>query len=111
MAEPKNTSSVRLTQIKDFLTMNKTATTIPWDPDCTKFPVRRELPYIPGAPDQAAWCWGEHDGIGRLNLLTPSRVAAAGREIRSGEIVPVNLPLTTPETPAFGREPFQHSIK
>ena len=27
--------------------------------------------------------------IGRLNLLTPTRVAAAGKEIRSGEIVPV----------------------
>lgn len=27
--------------------------------------------------------------IGRLNLLTPTRVAAAGREIRTGEIVPV----------------------
>jgi hypothetical protein len=38
MADPKNTAGQRLTQIKDFLTMNKTATTIPWDPDCTKFP-------------------------------------------------------------------------
>jgi hypothetical protein len=27
--------------------------------------------------------------IGRLNLLTPTRVAAAGKEIRTGEIVPV----------------------
>ena len=27
--------------------------------------------------------------IGRLNLLTPTRVAAAAKEIRSGEIVPV----------------------
>lgn len=27
--------------------------------------------------------------IGRLNLLTPSRVAAAAKEIRTGEIVPV----------------------
>ncbi|KAK5014618.1 hypothetical protein LTR60_003269 [Cryomyces antarcticus] len=111
MAEPKNTSNQRLTQIKDFLTMNKTATTLPWDPDCTKFPSRKELPSIPGAPEEAAWCWGENDYLGRLNLLTPSRVAAAGKEIRTGEIIPVNLPLTTPEAPAFGREPFRHEIK
>lgn len=106
MADPKNTASQRLTQIKDFLTMNKTATTIPWDPDSTKFPTRKELPDIPGAPKEAAWVWGENDyvctmhpsacrpytntkQIGRLNLLTPIRVAAAAKEIKSGEIVPV----------------------
>ncbi|KAI4638136.1 hypothetical protein J4E93_010445 [Alternaria ventricosa] len=112
MADPKtSTASQRLTQIKDFLTMNKTATTIPWDPDSTKFPTRKELPQIPGAPPEAAWVWGDNDYIGRLNLLTPTRVAAAAREIRSGEIVPVNLPLNVPNVPAFGREVFQHEIK
>jgi len=111
MAEPKNTSNQRLTQIKDFLTMNKTATTIPWDPDCTKFPTRHELPAIPGAPAEAAWVWGENDYIGRLNLLTPTRVAAASKEIRTGEIIPVNLPLDTPAQPAFNRETFKHEIK
>lgn len=44
--------------------MNKTATTIPWDPDCTKFPTRKELPKIQGAPESAAWVWGEHDFVG-----------------------------------------------
>ncbi|KAF2810797.1 uncharacterized protein BDZ99DRAFT_462116 [Mytilinidion resinicola] len=111
MAEPKNTSNQRLTQIKDFLTMNKTATTIPWDPDCTKFPTRQELPVIPGAPEGAAWVWGDNDYIGRLNLLTPTRVAAASKEIRTGEIVSVNLPLDTPAQPAFNREVFKHEIK
>jgi hypothetical protein len=28
--------------------------------------------------------------VGRLNLLTPLRVAAAAKEIHTGEIVPVN---------------------
>ncbi|KAF1844497.1 uncharacterized protein K460DRAFT_394371 [Cucurbitaria berberidis CBS 394.84] len=111
MTEPKNTASQRLTQIKDFLTMNKTATTIPWDPNSTIFPTRKELPNIPGAPAEAAWVWGENDYIGRLNLLTPTRVAAAAKEIRSGEIVPVNLPLNVPNQPAFGRETFKHEIK
>lgn len=63
MADQKSPASQRLTQIKDFLTMNKTATTIPWDPDCTKFPTRKELPQIPGAPPEAAWVWGENDNV------------------------------------------------
>lgn len=63
MAEPKNNSNSRLTQITDFLTMNKTATTIPWDPDSTKFPSRKELPDIPGAPKEAAWAWGPDDYV------------------------------------------------
>ncbi|KAI8943365.1 hypothetical protein NX059_001380 [Plenodomus lindquistii] len=91
--------------------MSKTATTIPWDPDSTNFPTRKELPQVPGAPAEAAWVWGENDFIGRLNLLTPTRVAAAAKEIQSGEIVPVNLPLNVPGVPAFGREPFKHEIK
>lgn len=49
--------------------------------------------------------------LGRLNLLTPTRVAAAGKEIKSGEIVNLNLPLDVPEVPAFGREQFKHEIK
>jgi len=43
--------------------------------------------------------------------LTPARVAAAGKEIKTGEIVPVNLPLNVPEQPAFGRQPFHQEIK
>lgn len=63
---------------------------LPWNPDATRFPTRKELPKIPGAPADAAWVWGENDQIGRLNLLTPKRVkAAAASEIRTGEIVTV----------------------
>src|SRR5215469_6333230 len=111
MADQKPTAQTGLSQIKDFLGGQKAALTIPWDPNSTKFPSRHELPKIAGAPDQAAWVWGSDDNIGRLNLLTPSRVTAAGKEIRTGEIVPVNLPLDVPETPAFDREPFRHEIK
>ncbi|KAF2146047.1 uncharacterized protein K452DRAFT_242544 [Aplosporella prunicola CBS 121167] len=110
MADQKSKARLRLIQIMDFLTMNKTATTIPWDPDSTKFPTRSELPKIPGAPDGAAWVWGENDYIGRLNLLTPTRIFAASKEIKTGEIVPMNLPLNVPEVPAFHRQPFKHEI-
>lgn len=90
MADSKATAQSRLGQVKDFLTMNKTATTIPFDPDSTNFPRRKDVPQasyaLPGVP--TAWVWGETDFVGRLNLLTPTRVkAAAASEIRTGEMV------------------------
>jgi hypothetical protein len=63
MSEQKGSVNQRLSQVKDFLTMEKTATTIPWDPNSTKFPTRKELPKIPGAPDDAAWVWGKEDNV------------------------------------------------
>ena len=43
--------------------------------------------------------------------MTPTRVAAASKEIKTGDIVPLNLPLNVPSIPAFGREEFKHEIK
>jgi len=65
--------------------------TIPilFDPDATTFPLRKDLPRIPGAPEGAAWLWGKDDQIGRLNLLTPIRVKAASTEIKTGIMVPL----------------------
>ncbi|KAH3421603.1 hypothetical protein KXW09_001236 [Aspergillus fumigatus] len=71
---------------------------LPWDPSCTRFPSRKELPTLTGAPEGAAWVWGEDD-------------SAAAAEIQTGEMVRLDLPLNVPETPAFGREAFQHKIK
>ena len=101
----------RLAQVKDFI-MGKTAgDSLPWDPDSTTFPTRENLPTIPGAPKDAAWVWGKDDFVGRLNLLTPTRVKAASAEIRTGEMARTDLPTNVPEQPAFGRETFQHTIK
>ena len=90
MAENKSTAQRRLSQVKDFLTMNKTAATIPFNPDSSKFPLRKDVPQAPYAPPgvPTAWVWGETDFIGRLNLLTPTRVkTAAASEIKTGEMV------------------------
>ena len=90
MAEDKSPAQRRLGQVKDFLSMDKTATTIPFDPNCSKFPQRKNVPQAPYAPPgvPTAWVWGDTDFIGRLNLLTPSRVkAAATNEIKTGEMV------------------------
>jgi kynurenine formamidase len=109
MADSFSQAGRRLTQIRDTL-LGKTATTIPFDPDATSFPTRKNLPKIVGAPDEAAWVWGKEDYIGRLNLLTPSRVKAAASEIRTGEMARLDLPLNVPEQPAFGRQKFEHKI-
>jgi len=111
MSDSASTAQRRLSQVKDFLTSSKTATTVPFDPNCTSFPTRNEVPQILSAPPGAAWVWGADDYIGRLNLLTPTRVKAAATEIRTGETICLNLPLHLPEVPAFGRETFQHTIK
>jgi hypothetical protein len=71
MKDLKNTANSRLTQITDFLTMNKTASTIPWDPNSTKFPTRKELPNIPGAPGEAAWVWGDDDYVSPKSADNP----------------------------------------
>lgn len=65
MPDPKSspTAAQRLNQVKDFLTFQKTATTMPFDPNSTKFPTRKELPEISGAPPGAAWVWGENDNV------------------------------------------------
>jgi hypothetical protein len=36
---------------------------LPWNPNCTKFPSRKDLPQLPGAPEGAAWVWGEEDQV------------------------------------------------
>ena len=36
---------------------------LPWDPNCTQFPSRKELPKIDGAPNGAAWVWGKDDQV------------------------------------------------
>ncbi len=63
-----STAQSRLTQVKDFLTMNKTATTIPFNPDSTKFPRRKDVPQAKYAPEgvPTAWVWGENDMVNGL---------------------------------------------
>ena len=109
MSDPLTTAGKRLSQLRDSI-IGKTATTIPFDPDSTSFPTRKNIPPIVGAPAEAAWVWGKDDNIGRLNLLTATRVKAAASEIRTGEMARLDLPLHIPEQPAFGRQKFDHKI-
>jgi kynurenine formamidase len=48
-------------------------------------------------PDGSSWGdFGEDDELGRLNLLTPERRLAAMREVRTGEVFCLSLPLDLP---------------
>jgi hypothetical protein len=45
-----------------------------------------------------------------LNFLTPDVVAAAAREIQTGERAALDLPLNVPSTGLFGRAEYQHKF-
>jgi hypothetical protein len=67
------TSSKRLSAISGHIDQRKLSDTmtettqapdqLPWNPNCTKFPSRKDLPQLPGAPEGAAWVWGEEDQV------------------------------------------------
>ncbi|CCX33331.1 hypothetical protein FPQ18DRAFT_123628 [Pyronema domesticum] len=72
-------------------------------------PKKAELPKVPGHLDGSAWLWGPEDGLGRLNFLTPARVKASMEEVRTGEMVPLNLALKLIDPPMYNRAAFEHS--
>lgn len=54
----------RLAQATGFLSGGQQSPDqLPWNPDSTKFPSRKDLPKIPGAPEGAAWVWGKDDYV------------------------------------------------
>jgi kynurenine formamidase len=68
-----------------------------------------ELPLLdpPGLPH--AWEVLDHD-LGTVGLLEPGLVADAAGLVRTGVVSSLNLPLTEPGPPLFGRAPLQHEI-
>ncbi|RFU26455.1 hypothetical protein B7463_g9890, partial [Scytalidium lignicola] len=82
-----------------------------FDPSSSSLPKRSSLPSIQGALTGAAWFWGEKDEIGRLNLLTPHRIANAAKLIQTGQVINLNLQVDLPSPPLFRRETFEHKIK
>ncbi|HVN90466.1 MAG TPA: cyclase family protein [Candidatus Binataceae bacterium] len=54
--------------------------------------------------------FGENDKLGSINLLTPERVTAAAKLIRTGERISLDLPLNLPDPAMFGRQRYKHEI-
>lgn len=106
---PTTAAANKLSGIASHLTGS--SSTFRYDAHSTTFPLRSDLPAIPGAPAGAAWFWGADDELGRLNLLTPARVLAAAKTVTQGIVVPLNLTLGHPAPPCFDRQPFVHTIK
>ena len=74
-------------------------------------PTHAELPVRADLPPGSSWgVWGDHDVLGTLNLLTPERVLAAARSIRTGRTFGLNLELTLPDPPLFRRAKFRHEV-
>lgn len=69
------------------------------------------LPLSAGGPRGNAWGrFGPSDSLGMLNLLTPPVVAAAAREIETGERVSLDWPLNKPLHPSYKRSTFHHQV-
>ena len=60
-------------------------------------------------PDGSAWDVLD-PRVGSLELLTPERVAAAARLVRTGTRFGLDLPLDVPSPPFFGREAYRHEV-
>jgi kynurenine formamidase len=72
-------------------------------------PAYDELPVIEQLGMPHAWDVLPRD-LGTLALLSPEHVLAAARLVRTGVVVTLNLPLTEPDPPLFGREPLKHTM-
>lgn len=70
-----------------------------------------ELPLLPGTDLRHAWdVFGPDDALGTLSRVTDECRREASGLIRQGRSLNLSLPLTEPETPAFGRLPLQHEV-
>ncbi len=70
-----------------------------------------ELPLGEGAPPESSWgVFGEDDGIGCLNFLTPAGVVDAARLVQTGKIFRLDAKLGFVKPPLFGRAALEHTI-
>jgi hypothetical protein len=61
-------------------------------------PTFDELPTLGETGERHSWdVFGRDDELGCLNFITPAEVVAAAAEVRSGEVVNLNLPLGQPQ--------------
>ena len=59
----------------------------------SNLPSYRDLPEAPRGGRSGWRVFGDEDNVGLVNLLTPERVAAAARLVRTGRMFPLDLPL------------------
>lgn len=69
MSDILSTARKRLSQIQSIMSSSKTATTLPFDPDSTSFPSRKDVPRREDAPEGAAWVWGKDDNVRGMSWI------------------------------------------
>lgn len=70
-----------------------------------------ELPLLHPSGLRHAWnVYGEQDELGTLNQISDEVVRSAATLVRTGQRCSLDLPITVPDPPMFGRPPFVHSI-
>lgn len=76
-----------------------------------KIPKFDELPAVKGAPAESTWgVFGEDDGIGCLNFLTPDGVVEAARLVQNGKVFRLDAKLGFAKPTLFGRASLEHRI-
>jgi kynurenine formamidase len=77
----------------------------------TGLPTYDELLARTDAPAGSSWgLWGDDDRLGCLNLLTPEAALRGTRSVVDGRTFSLNLDLSLPDPPLFGRRPFRHDV-
>lgn len=75
------------------------------------YPEFAELPLDPSHPPYSAWgLWGQDDELGTLNHLTPERVVAAAKEVKTGARFGLNWALEQMDFTGGFRETIKHEI-
>ena len=63
-SKKEGTAARRLSQVAATMKGTTGTSSLPWDPNSTSFPTRRELPNLGDeAPEGAAWVWGSDDQV------------------------------------------------
>jgi kynurenine formamidase len=78
-----------------------------------ELPSYSQLPVFEKTGERHAWgVFGPDDQLGTINLLTPERVLAASKLVRTGRVINLSLPLDTPTTLYHGetRSGYKHRI-
>ena len=76
-----------------------------------ELPRYAELPTDPVTGARSGWgVFGADDNVGKVNLQTPERVAAAARLVRTGQIFPMDIPAGFVDPPFFSRGVPRHTL-
>lgn len=79
-------------------------------PDPPSLPSYHELPPVEGGGRSAWGVFGDGPSHGTVSLQTADRIAAAARLVRTGELFPLNAPVTWPDPPLFLRKSVEHTL-